>query len=122
MLETRDFRGGSLPQAYSEEKMTKETRQSVLLIDDNESDLEFATTILKSMYDVTAVVFPKCREQYQGRYFDIAVIDGLNGKCFEVYEEVNAKKEDNFYRRTFYSEVCKRKRFRSKKKTYVLVR
>jgi len=68
-------------------------RQSILLVDDDSSDLEFASRMLGDMnYDVTAVLYPDEAERYKGKRFSLAVIDGLQGDCFKVYDEVDAER------------------------------
>jgi len=68
--------------------------KTLLLVDDDRQILDIYARLLKRLgYDVSTAGCVKDVEQYHERDFDIAIIDGLNGGCFDVLNIVKAKRK-----------------------------
>ena len=61
-----------------------------LVIDDNGDDLDTISTQLEIGLNYSVeTAKPSEIERYAGKKFDLVLIDGLNGECFEAYIQLN---------------------------------
>ena len=66
----------------------------VLIVEDDLSMARAYNRALGSMgYDVTLSNSPEDARKYVDREFDILILDGLNGVCFDLHDELNAKRK-----------------------------
>lgn len=66
--------------------------KSVLIVDDDPLMLNVYRVVVGSCgeYELTTACSPDEAREYKDREFDVLVLDGLNGDCFDLYDELNA--------------------------------
>ena len=71
--------------------MSTPERLSVLVVDDDVGVLEEARNYFESEEcDVTTAGTAEEASRYGGQRFDVAILDGLEGEFFQLYEELDA--------------------------------
>ena len=72
---------------------TTKTREALLVDDDPLNRNSVKRALEDRGYKVSIAVSPEDCKKYKDEKFDIAIIDGLEGKCFEVYNTIQAERK-----------------------------
>lgn len=71
-----------------------EEQKTALLVEDNASCLKAYARYLEDRgYAVTTAMTAEQAKKFYKKQFDVAIIDGLNGECFDIYTKINATKK-----------------------------
>lgn len=68
--------------------------KTALIVDDDRNVLEsLERNVSDREYGVTAASSFEEAKRYSDKIFDLSIIDSLGGKCFELYDIINAKRK-----------------------------
>ncbi len=75
-------------------------KEKILIVEDDldvleryKDQLKFIKILYKKEFDATIAISKIDAEKYLNEKFDYAILDGLGGGCFELYEKINANKK-----------------------------
>jgi len=72
---------------------TQANRTALVVEDDDFMREEYATILEDKGYQVSSAIEMDKLKQYAKREFDLAIIDGLEGRCFDAYDIIKAKRK-----------------------------
>lgn len=70
--------------------MAREDKKTLLIVEDDPYILEGYKIALERKYKITPVFYPN--EAIPREYYDLAMLDGLNGDCIDVAKRIKSGK------------------------------
>lgn len=75
-------------------KINEAERKTVLLVDDDSGLLGiYEKYFTRKGHEVKTAMTAEETKKYSEENFDLAIIDGLEGRCFDVHDIINAKRK-----------------------------
>lgn len=88
--------------------------KTALIVDDEKSILFLIESALKRKgYETKAASSADDAKQFLSIQYSLAIIDGLEGKCWDLYPQINAQRKIIFSGNSKITEVAKEKQYES---------
>ena len=88
----------------------KSEKQTALVVEDHPTVLEALERNLGDRgYEVKTAFNARDAKKYSDERFDLVIIDGLNGECFDVYDMIDAQRKFIFTGNNYIIKQAKEK-------------